>query len=193
MMAPDDETESADGHQREDHRLIPENRFTRKHRDDFGNHAHGRQDEDVDLRMPEEPEKVLPEQWLAVVIAREKRRSEIQIKEQHGCSRRKDWNREQQQQGSDQKRPDRQWQPEHFHARRSHVYHGGDVVGRPGDRGQSIDEYADTPQALTRLSTVECSMRRKRRVRSPARGGHPIGRKKAREEDNSRSEKEPKR
>src|SRR5258707_14241080 len=103
MMAPDDETESADGHQREDHRLIPENRFTRKHRDDFGNHAHGRQDEDVDLRMPEEPEKVLPEQWLAVVIAREKRRSEIQIKEHNGCSAKKNWNPEQTHQAHDHK------------------------------------------------------------------------------------------
>src|SRR3546814_20818726 len=42
-----------------DHRRVAEQPFAREHGDDFGDHAEGRQNHDVDLGVPEEPEYVL--------------------------------------------------------------------------------------------------------------------------------------
>jgi hypothetical protein len=43
-------------------RRVAEQRLARERRQDLGDDAHGREDEDVDLGMPEDPEQVLPEQ-----------------------------------------------------------------------------------------------------------------------------------
>ena len=51
--------------QRHDHAEVAKNRPTREGRDDGRYHADCRQEDDVDLRMAEEPEQVLPQQHIA--------------------------------------------------------------------------------------------------------------------------------
>ena len=46
-------------------RGVAEERLPGEDRQDLGDDAHGRQDQDVDLGMPEDPEQVLPEQRIA--------------------------------------------------------------------------------------------------------------------------------
>ena len=50
---------------RVDHRAVAPQRLARVVRDDLGDDAHGRQDQDVDLRVGQEPEQVLPEERVA--------------------------------------------------------------------------------------------------------------------------------
>ena len=53
----------------DDHERVAEERLAREDRHDLGHDAEGRQDEDVDLGVAEEPEEVLPEQRVAAAGA----------------------------------------------------------------------------------------------------------------------------
>jgi hypothetical protein len=46
--------------------------------------AEARQDEDVDLRVTEEPEEVLKEQRVAALVGLEERRAEVAVGQEHG-------------------------------------------------------------------------------------------------------------
>ena len=61
-MAPHREAQQADRHNGVHHGLVSEDRLARKGREHLRSHAHSRQDCDVNLRMTEEPEQVLPQQ-----------------------------------------------------------------------------------------------------------------------------------
>ena len=50
---------------REHHERIPEQRLARERGQNLGDDAHRRQDQDVDLRMAEQPEHMLPEERVA--------------------------------------------------------------------------------------------------------------------------------
>ena len=60
MVAPDKPAEKGYYKPGKDHKLIPKQRFTRKGRDDFRDYAHSRQYQDINLRMPKQPEDMLP-------------------------------------------------------------------------------------------------------------------------------------
>ena len=53
-----------------DHERVAEDRLAGEHRDDLGHDPEGRQDQDVDLRVPEDPEQVLPEQRVGALRRR---------------------------------------------------------------------------------------------------------------------------
>src|ERR1700737_1796971 len=121
---------------------------------------------------------MLPEQRLAIVARREKAGPEIQVTEQHCCSSGKNRNGQKQQECSDEKRPDRKGQPEHFHAGRTHVDYGGDVICGAGNRRKTVHKKADAPATLAELRSIELSMGRQRSIRSPTCGGKSGRRKK---------------
>ena len=60
---------------REGDRLVAEDRLAREDRDDLGDHPHRRQDHDVDLGVPEEPEHVLVEERVAALVGDEEVRA----------------------------------------------------------------------------------------------------------------------
>ena len=59
VMAPDHKSENSDGHARRADPRIAVNSFARKTRDQFADHAHSRQNHDVNRRMRIEPEQML--------------------------------------------------------------------------------------------------------------------------------------
>ena len=65
VVDPDAEAEEGDRGDGVDHDRVAEERLAREDRDDLGDDAEGRQDQDVDLRVAEDPEEVLPEQRIA--------------------------------------------------------------------------------------------------------------------------------
>ena len=65
VVDPHAEAEEGDGGDGIDHHRVAEERLAREDRDDLGDDAEGRQDQDVDLRMAEDPEEVLPEHRVA--------------------------------------------------------------------------------------------------------------------------------
>src|SRR5712691_5456783 len=62
VMSPHHEAEKADGHEGISHRLVSEDRLSGESRDQLRRNPHSRENRYVDLRMPKEPEQVLPEQ-----------------------------------------------------------------------------------------------------------------------------------
>ena len=61
VVRPDAQADEGDGRGGGGHELVAEQHLAREDRDDLGDHAEDRQDQDVDLRMAEEPEQVLPQ------------------------------------------------------------------------------------------------------------------------------------
>jgi hypothetical protein len=56
----------------------------RERRHDLADHAEARQDQDVDLRMTEEPQQMLEQERIAAAMRIEEGGAEIAIGEQHG-------------------------------------------------------------------------------------------------------------
>src|SRR5579863_4642866 len=65
MVSPDQERDDGDGDARERHEAVTEDTFLRERGDEFTDHAHRRQDHDVDRRMGVKPEQVLEEDRIA--------------------------------------------------------------------------------------------------------------------------------
>src|SRR5437764_15358128 len=71
MVRPYDEAESADCHDSPHHHAIAEDVLPRVDADQIGNDSEGRQCDDVDFGMAEEPEKVLEQYRAAAAILRQ--------------------------------------------------------------------------------------------------------------------------
>ena len=67
VVRPHEHREEADPDRGERDRLVAEDRLAREDGNDLGDDPHRRQDHDVDLRVAEEPEDVLPENRAAAV------------------------------------------------------------------------------------------------------------------------------
>ena len=95
-------------------------------------------------------------------------RSKSSMAERRGQHRQ----REQQEDGGDEQRPDGQRHAEQRHARRAHVDDGRDVVDRAHQRRDAEDDQADAPEVLAPVRR-RCTpgTARQRRVRRPARRG----------------------
>ena len=87
VVRPHEQREERDSRGRDRDRLVAEDRLAREDGDDLGDDPHRRQDHDVDLGMPEEPEDVLIEQRAAAVRGVEEVRSRLAV-EQHQASAR---------------------------------------------------------------------------------------------------------
>ena len=70
VVRPHDEAQRADPHDRPDHHAIAEDVLARMGADQIGDDAEGRQGDDVDLGMAEEPEQVLEQDRAAAAILR---------------------------------------------------------------------------------------------------------------------------
>ena len=67
VVRPDARRQGRDGDRGEDEGLVAEDRLAREDRQHLADDAEERQRDDVDLRVPEEPEQVLPEHGPAVL------------------------------------------------------------------------------------------------------------------------------
>ncbi len=65
-----------------DHDGVSENRLPRKYRNDFGAERESRDNENIDLRMPENPKEVHPEYGRAPGLRVKEMAAEIAINEQ---------------------------------------------------------------------------------------------------------------
>ena len=76
VVDPEPEAQHAERHRRRHDPAVAQQRRARHHRQDRGDHAGGGQEDDVDLRMAEQPEQVLPQQAVAAVLDLEERQPE---------------------------------------------------------------------------------------------------------------------
>ena len=68
VVAPDQEAEHGDRQAREGDEAVAEDRLAREAGDDLADHAHARQDHDVDGRVRVEPEQVLEQERVAAQL-----------------------------------------------------------------------------------------------------------------------------
>ncbi len=74
MVRPHDEAQEADGPRRVQNGLVTEQFLARENRQDFRHDTHGWKQYDVDFRMAEKPEQVLPQKRIAAARADRKSR-----------------------------------------------------------------------------------------------------------------------
>ncbi|KAI1690509.1 hypothetical protein Ddc_24891 [Ditylenchus destructor] len=128
--------------------------------------AKRRQDHDVDLGVPEEPEHVLVQHRVAAGRGVEEARAEVAVGQHHGDGGGQHRHHGQQQERSDQPGPAEQ---RHLHQRqagRAHVQHGHDDVDRAHDGRGAHDVHGEDGQVHARAH-----LQRQRRVQRPAGGG----------------------
>ena len=65
MVCPDRKAQKTDSDTRPGNKGIAKDRFTREDRQDLRDDTEGRQNQNIDLRVPKGPEQVLPEQGIA--------------------------------------------------------------------------------------------------------------------------------
>ena len=139
VVCPHAPTEEADRRAGEDHELVAEQRLAAEHRQHFADDAEAGQDEDVHLRMPEDPEQVLPQQRIGAGVDVEELRTEVALEHQQEQRHGDDRDGEHQQELHDQDHPREDRHLHQAHARCAHVEDRDDQVERTGQRGDAGD------------------------------------------------------
>ncbi len=116
VVQPHHEGEDADPHGGDHHRAIAEQWLGGEGRDHLGIDAEGRQDEDVNLRVPPGPDQVHVHHRVAAEIGREEVEPEIAVEQQHREGRSEDRERRYDQQVRCERGP-----AEDRHAREGHA------------------------------------------------------------------------
>ena len=69
------------------HHRVAEDRLAGKHRDDFGDESEGRDDQDVDFGMSEDPEEMHPDHRRTSGLRVEEMSAQVAIDQQHDLRR----------------------------------------------------------------------------------------------------------
>ena len=192
-MAPHDPRQEGDGDDRQHHGVVAEHGLARSVGQNIRGDAHGGQDEDVDLRVPEEPEQMLPEQRLPVAGRKEETGPERLVEEQHDQRAGQNRDGQKDQDRGDEERPGGQRQAEPGHPRRAHVDDGRDIVDRARERCEAQNGQADQPELLPQVDAGILPVGAERGVGCPARPGGSSLNRKARKHEQSGGERHPER
>ena len=131
VVSPDHKGQDRDRYSGIHHRVITEQLLARESGDDLRGDAEARQDQDVDLRMPEEPENMLEQDRVAAACCFKKAGAEMTVGEHHRDYSGQHRHHHDQQESRDQPGPDEQGHLHQGHTRRSQVENGDDDVDRP--------------------------------------------------------------
>jgi hypothetical protein len=145
-VSPHAKAEEGDQNARVHDERVSEERFPREHRDDLRHDAESREEQDVDFRVPEDPEQVLPEQHVSARQRIEEQRAEHAVehqKDETDCDRREGYD---QQERRDQRHPGKQGHAHERHALGTQVDDRHDEVQRPSDRRHAEDHQAEHPE-----------------------------------------------
>ena len=166
VMHPQPEAQEPGAHERRHDEAIADQRRLRQCGHDHGDHSRGRQEDDVDLGMPEEPEQVLPQKRVAGLFRNEEGpvKGPLQLEQ----DRRRDdgWKRHHDHPGKHQHRPAIHWHLVERHAGRAGPQHAHDDLDRSRD-GRDLDE-ADPQKPEVRVDAGRVSIARERRIHEPS-------------------------
>ena len=104
-----------------------------------------RQHQDVHFGMPEDPEKVLPQQGGTARLRIEEAGPEIAVQEQHDLGRRQGWHGEEDHPGHDQQQPHEEGHPGQGHALAAHTEDRRHNVDAGGDAADATHQQAEDP------------------------------------------------
>ena len=165
VVSPDDERQERDRRCRIDHRAVAKQRLARKGGNDLRNDAEGRQNQNVDFRVTEEPEDMLEHHRIATAGGVKERRIKETVRQQHGHRTGEHRHGGDQQVGGDQPCPYEQRHLHHGHARRAHIDNGDDDVDgtHDGRNTHQVDGENQEREGITGLQ-------HQRRIHGPATG-----------------------
>ena len=145
MVTPHRPAHYADDDAGKDHDRIAEQRLAGESGQHFGDNAHRRQNQDIDLRVTEHPEQMLPHNGIAAALRDEKVGAEVAVEGQLDQSHGDDRKSQHQQHRSHQGHPDEQGHPHQAHPRRPHIDDGNDEVKGGGQGGYAQHLQAQGP------------------------------------------------
>ena len=146
VMPPNAVRQKADEHHRIRHPGVTEQGLAREHRQNLRHHPEGRQRHDVDLRMAEQPEQVLPQDRRGTQLDQVEVRADEAVEKQEEQAHRQTWKGEQDEDGGDQHRPHEHRHPHKGHAAGAHIDDGDEEVEAAQQGRDAEDEQADIPQ-----------------------------------------------
>ncbi|KWT73912.1 hypothetical protein APY03_5763 [Variovorax sp. WDL1] len=182
VVDPEREAHEPDAGERGHDRAIGHQPGARERRDHHRNHARGRQEDDVDLRMPEEPEQVLPQQRVAAAPCDEEGPVEgaLYLQQRGRCDHRRKG--EDDHQRRHQHGPGEDWHAHQRHAGRAREQDADDELDGARD-SRDLDE-ADAQQPPVRAASGRELLAGERRVHEPAAIGR-LAEEEGAEEDQS--------
>ena len=145
VMRPHAEADESDAHRCRHHRRIAEDRLAREDGDDLVGEGEGRQHQDVDLGMAEDPEEVHPENGRAAGLGIEEVRAQIAVEHQHDLRRGERADGDEDQAGHDQVEPHQQRHAAQLHAGAAHADDRGHDVERGADGADAAEQDRERP------------------------------------------------
>ena len=208
-MRPHAGGEGGDGHGGEDHALVAEDGLAGEDGEHLGDDAEEGQGEDVDLRVAEEPEEVLPQQGRAtadggeVTVGDEMGRpgdgmtprhgedvgAEVPVTEQHDQGAGEHRERDEDQDAGHQHVPGEDGHSEHGHARGAQIEDGGHQV-HPGEDGREPGQHQGHDPDVT-ADAGRARGAGEWGVGHPAEAGRPAGHQEAQHHGDRPGEVEP--
>ena len=164
VVAPHQEADDRDRQRRECDERVAEDVLARERLHDLADHAHRRQDHDVDRRVRVEPEQVLEQHRVAAKRRIEDPEVQRPFGSHHQHRDREDRRAQDHDQAGRIVRPHEQRQPEPGQPRCPHPVHRDDEVQPGQDRRESGDEDAQRRRHHVRI----CRRGAVRRVERPA-------------------------
>ena len=159
-MGPDDEGQKSQDQHREHQRLVTPEWFPGIVGQNFTDDAEGRQNEHIDLGMPEEPEKVLPQNGAAAAAdvdgravndqagGKEKAGRRQPVHQLHDDGRFQRRESEEQKKSGDELAPDEEGQTHPGQPLGPQLNDGGDKVDRPEQGRSNQEDESDQPHGL---------------------------------------------
>ena len=143
VVAPDEEAQNGDGDAREGDEVIAEDRLAGEGGDELADHAHGRQDHDVDGGVGVEPEEVLEEHGVAAEGRVEDAEVHEALAKHQDQGDGENGSAEDLDEAGGVVRPDEQGHAEPGHAGSAHAVDGDDEVEAGEDGREPGDEDAE--------------------------------------------------
>src|ERR1019366_4695235 len=145
VVRPHAEADKADADGGGDHRRIAEDGLARKDGDDLVGKREGRQNEDVNLRMPEYPEEVHPEHRGAAGLRIEEVRAQVAIEQQHDLSRSEWADSDEDHTGHHEIEPYQQGHASELHAGTAHAERGRHYIKGGADAADAAEQDRESP------------------------------------------------
>ncbi len=145
VMRPHGEAQERDRQSRGGDEIVAVNRLAREHRDNLGDDSEGGQDHDVDLRMAEGPEDVLPQHRRTAGVGTKEMRVEQPVGKEHNQTRIEYRHHHDYEEAGYQGHPDEQRHTRDAHSGSAHRDDGRHQVDPGGERAHADPEQAEYP------------------------------------------------
>ena len=165
-MRPHAERNKTNRHSCSNHQCVSKDHFATEDGNDFVEKSKRRQDENVDLWMSKEPEKMLPKHCRSTILGVKEMSTQIAIQEQHRLRASQNGNRNNHQNSRDQHHPAKQRHSHQSHSWTAHDQDRRDKIDRCGDAPQAADQDSKNP-IVGRISRRK-SFRSQRRICEPS-------------------------